>query len=178
MTINIGSEGFVFRICRKPKSRGKYMKNYLYLIVLFSMIALGIGPSRSEGKMHDKKILLSELPQPARRLLRTYFPGDRVLQCVHSRTWARYGVKVSGGYELEFDKNGRWAEIGSEHRPLSAELLDLLPRPVELCLRQNYPHSAIERMERCMNMYKLSLASPHVALYFSKSGELVKSGPD
>lgn len=93
------------------------MKNYLYLIVLFATIAWGIGPGRGENKTTDRKISMSELPQPARQLLRTYFPGARVLQCVHSRTWDEYGVKVSGGYDLEFDRKGRWEEIDSHDTP-------------------------------------------------------------
>lgn len=154
------------------------MKNYLYLVVLFSMIALGISPSRGERKTSDKKILLSELPQQAQLLLKTYFPGVRVLQCVHSRIWDQYDVKVSGGYELEFDKNGRWEEIDSDHEPLSAELINLLPQSVGVYLMQNYPGVSIENMEQRKNLYKLSLSSPDVDLYFSKTGEFVKARND
>lgn len=154
------------------------MKNYLYLIVLFSMIALGIGTGRSENKTSDRKIPMSELPQPAQKLLKTYFPGARVLQCVHSRTWDQYDVKVSGGYELEFDKNGRWEEIGSGDEPLSSELEQLLPAPVVEYLKSHYPEARVESMEQRKNMYKLSLDTPDVDLYFSKTGEFVKARND
>ncbi|HIZ27208.1 PepSY-like domain-containing protein [Barnesiella sp. An55] len=154
------------------------MKNYLYLIVLFSMIALGIGPGRGENKTGDRKISLSELPQPARLLLKTYFPGARVLQCVHSRTWDEYGVKVSGGYELGFDRKGHWEEIGSGDRPLSSELVKLLPAAVTEYLNQHYPGARVESMEQRKNIYKLTLASPQTHLYFAKSGEFVKARMD
>lgn len=154
------------------------MKNYLYLIVLFSMIALGIGAGRSENKTSDRKIPMSELPQPAQKLLKTYFPGARVLQCVHSRTWDQYDVKVSGGYELEFDKNGRWEEIGSGDKLLSPELVQLLPAPVAEYLKSHYPGVRVESMEQRKNVYKLALADSPPHLYFTKSGEFVKALDD
>lgn len=154
------------------------MKNYLYLIVLFTTIALGIGPGRGENKTTDRKISMSELPQPARQLLRTYFPGARVLQCVHSRTWDEYGVKVSGGYDLEFDRKGRWEEIDSHDNPLDSSLVKLLPAPVAEYLEQHYPGAKVESMEQRKNVYKITLVRPETHLYFSKTGEFVKERND
>ena len=154
------------------------MKNYLYLIVLFATIAWGIGPGRGENKTTDRKISMSELPQPARQLLRTYFPGARVLQCVHSRTWDEYGVKVSGGYDLEFDRKGRWEEIDSHDNPLDSSLVKLLPAPVAEYLEQHYPGAKVESMEQRKNLYKLTLVRPETHLYFSKTGEFVKERND
>ncbi len=154
------------------------MKNYLYLIVLFSMIALGISPSRGENKNSEKKISVSELPQPAQHLLKTYFPGARVIHCVHSRVWGEYEVKVSGGYELEFDKKGSWEEIDSKHTPLSSELVKLLPSGTVRYLADHYPDAHMESMEQRKDIYKISLSSPKVKLYFTKSGEFVKQKED
>lgn len=154
------------------------MKNYLYLIVLFAMIAWGIGPGRGENKTTDRKISMSELPQPARQLLRTYFPGARVLQCVHSRTWDEYGVKVSGGYDLEFDRKGRWEEIDSHDTPLDSSLVKLLPAPVAEYLELHYPGAKVESMEQRKNVYKITLVRPETHLYFSKTGEFVKERND
>ena len=154
------------------------MKNYLYLIVLFATIAWGIGPGRGENKTTDRKISMSELPQPARQLLRTYFPGARVLQCVHSRTWDEYGVKVSGGYDLEFDRKGRWEEIDSHDNPLDSSLVKLLPAPVAEYLEQHYPGAKVESMEQRKNVYKITLVRPETHLYFSKVGEFVKARND
>lgn len=154
------------------------MKNYLYLIVLFATIAWGIGPGRGENKTTDRKISMSELPQPARQLLRTYFPGARVLQCVHSRTWNEYGVKVSGGYDLEFDRKGRWEEIDSHDNPLDSSLVKLLPAPVAEYLEQHYPGAKVESMEQRKNVYKITLVRPETHLYFSKTGEFVKERND
>lgn len=154
------------------------MKNYLYLIVLFATIAWGIGPVRGENKTTDRKIPMSELPQSARRLLRTYFPGARVLQCVHSRTWNEYGVKVSGGYDLEFDRKGRWEEIDSHGNPLDSNLVKLLPAPAVEYLEQHYPGAKVESMEQRKNIYKLTLVHPAIHLYFSKAGEFVKARND
>ena len=154
------------------------MKNYLYLIVLFATIAWGIGPGRGENKTTDRKISMSELPQPARQLLRTYFPGARVLQCVHSRTWDEYGVKVSGGYDLEFDRKGRWEEIDSHDNPLDSSLVKLLPAPVAEYLEQYYPGAKVESMEQRKNVYKITLVRPETHLYFSKTGEFVKERND
>ncbi|MDM8267713.1 PepSY-like domain-containing protein [Barnesiella viscericola] len=154
------------------------MKNYLYLIVLFATIAWGIGPGRGENKTTDRKISMSELPQPARQLLRTYFPGARVLQCVHSRTWDEYGVKVSGGYDLEFDRKGRWEEIDSHDTPLDSSLVKLLPAPVAEYLEQHYPGAKVESMEQRKNVYKITLVRPETHLYFSKTGEFVKERND
>ncbi len=154
------------------------MKNYLYLIVLFTTIAWGIGPGRGENKTTDRKISMSELPQPARQLLRTYFPGARVLQCVHSRTWDEYGVKVSGGYDLEFDRKGRWEEIDSHDNPLDSSLVKLLPAPVAEYLEQHYPGAKVESMEQRKNVYKITLVRPETHLYFSKTGEFVKERND
>lgn len=154
------------------------MKNYLYLIVLFTTIAWGVGPGRGENKTTDRKISMSELPQPARQLLRTYFPGARVLQCVHSRTWDEYGVKVSGGYDLEFDRKGRWEEIDSHDIPLDSSLVKLLPAPVAEYLEQHYPGAKVESMEQRKNVYKLTLVRPETHLYFSKTGEFVKERND
>lgn len=154
------------------------MKNYLYLIVLFATIAWGIGPGRGENKTTDRKISMSELPQPARQLLRTYFPGARVLQCVHSRTWDEYGVKVSGGYDLEFDRKGRWEEIDSHDNPLDSSLVKLLPAPVAEYLEQHYPGAKVESMEQRKNVYKITLVRPETHLYFSKTGEFVKERND
>lgn len=154
------------------------MKNYLYLIVLFATIAWGIGPGRGENKTTDRKISMSELPQPARQLLRTYFPGARVLQCVHSRTWDEYGVKVSGGYDLEFDRKGRWEEIDSHDNPLDSSLVKLLPAPVAEYLEQHYPGAKVGSMEQRKNVYKITLVRPETHLYFSKTGEFVKERND
>lgn len=154
------------------------MKNYLYLIVLFATIAWGIGPGRGENKTTDRKISMSELPQPARQLLRTYFPEARVLQCVHSRTWDEYGVKVSGGYDLEFDRKGRWEEIDSHDTPLDSSLVKLLPAPVAEYLEQHYPGAKVESMEQRKNVYKITLVRPETHLYFSKTGEFVKERND
>lgn len=154
------------------------MKNYLYLIVLFATIAWGIGPGRGENKTTDRKISMSELPQPARQLLRTYFPGARVLQCVHSRTWDEYGVKVSGGYDLEFDRKGRWEEIDSHDNPLASSLVKLLPAPVAEYLEQHYPGAKVGSMEQRKNVYKITLVRPETHLYFSKTGEFVKERND
>lgn len=154
------------------------MKNYLYLIVLFSMISLGINPSRGENKVSEKKISVSELPQPAQHLLKTYFPGARVIHCIHSRTWGEYEVKIAGGYKLEFDKKGAWEEIDSRETPLSNRLVGLLPTAAIEYLDGHYPDAKIEAMEQRSNVYKLSLTRPEMKLYFTKSGEFVKQKKD
>lgn len=154
------------------------MKNYLYLVVLFSMIALGISPNRGETKVSDKKISVSELPQAAQHLLKNYFPGTRVTHCRHSQVWGEYEVKVSGGYELGFDKKGVWEEIDSKHAPLSHRLVNLLPSGAVKYLADNYPEAKVKSMEQRQNIYKISLSSPEVKLYFTKSGEFVKQKKD
>ena len=88
------------------------------------------------------------------------------------------GVKVSGGYELGFDRQGHWEEIESDDKPLSAELVKLLPAPVVEYLEQHYPGAKVESMEQRKNIYKITLVYPDTHLYFSKSGEFVKARDD
>ncbi len=150
------------------------MKNYWYLMILFFMILWGVFPGRGDDRRSDKGIPVTELPQSAQQLLRTGFPGAQVLKCEHSPVWNEYEVKIEGGYEVEFDKEGEWFEIDSDHEPLSAHVINLLPAQAIRYLLVNYADGHVESLKRSKDGYKVSLERPDVNLYFSNTGEFLK----
>lgn len=150
------------------------MKNYLFPIVVGVMIALGVNTSRGENKVTERAITVKELPQPARQLLESYFQGAAVVECVQSRLWDEYEVKLAGGYELDFDEKGHWTVIEAEEKPLPEKLLTLLPVASVKYLREHYPNAKVEELKQKRSGYKVSLAHPDVELYFLKSGEFLR----
>ena len=153
------------------------MKKLLFAFTL--LLGVTVCFASSMGKDNDR-IPYDKLPQDARNFIEKTFPGVKVIKCEREMPWTQYDVKLANGYELEFDRVGRWLEIETETSPFSPVLLKLIPANAVNYIDTQHPGSDVKKMERKTNGYKVKVKSRHETsdIHFDKNGRWKKTEHD
>lgn len=118
----------------------------------------------------DKPIAVSALPIKAQALLNNHFSRHKVvLATAESGVMSKsYDVVLRNGTKLEFDKKGNLTEIDCKRGIVPVRLI---PRPIRIYLRNNYPHQPVKKLEIKKKEYEVELANG-LDLTFNKHFQL------
>lgn len=89
----------------------------------------------------------AELPAAAQNFLKKHFSTLTINQVtVENKLFGKeYEVKLAGGGEIEFDKNGDWTKIDCQRNALPETAV---PTKILEYVKQNYPNHFVSSVER------------------------------
>lgn len=136
------------------------------MIAVCCIISCGIMANAGD----DKPIAVNALPIKAQALLNNHFSRHKVvLATAESGVVSKsYDVVLRNGAKLEFDKKGNLTEIDCKQGIVPVRLI---PRPIRIYLRNNYPHQPVKKLEIKKKEYEVELANG-LDLTFNKHFQL------
>lgn len=103
-------------------------------LVLSGLLALNFATiSCGDDRDDDNEIVISEnqLPDNAKKFLSTYFSDASVSRVekenVADDDGTLYEVRLSNGFQIDFDTNGNWTGIDGNGKDIPAAVLTLIP---------------------------------------------------
>lgn len=119
----------------------------------------------------DKPIQFSGLPRTAQQFVMQNFADKKVaLAKMESDFFGKnYDVIFVNGDKVEFDRSGNWKKIKCKYSQVSASLV---PNPIMVYVRDNYPECKIIELEKEENTYEAKLSNGW-ELKFNKNFELI-----
>lgn len=141
--------------------------NMRKLLIVISFICFVISSGAQTKGLH--------LPEQAVQFINTHFPDNKIVKIEFEDDENEYEVKLSNGYEIEFDLKGEWTEIESDYNPLPKSIIDLLPTDALTYIATKYPRRAIIKIERHNTDYEVELSNSK-ELIFNKNGKFLHKG--
>src|SRR4051812_12688575 len=140
------------------------MKNKIILLVsLFGFII---------SANAQKKIEVSELPQPAQEFLKKHFGNTSVdiakKDAEHGEKG--YEVKLKDGTEVEFWKDGSYREVDGDDKPIPTAFI---PQSVKDYVAKNHPNEKITHIDYGHKDLDVDLTNK-IDLEFTKEGKILK----
>lgn len=119
----------------------------------------------------DKPIQFSGLPRTAQQFVMQNFADKKVaLAKMESDFFPKnYDVIFVNGDKVEFDRSGNWKKIKCKYSQVPASLV---PNPIMVYVRDNYPECKIIELEKEGNTYEAKLSNGW-ELKFNKNFELI-----
>lgn len=124
----------------------------------------------------QKKIQVSELPQPAQEFLKKHFSNTTVdiakKDAEHGEKG--YEVKLKDGTEVEFWKDGSYREVDGDDKPIPT---DFIPQAVKDYVAKNHPNEKITHIDYGHKDLDVDLTNK-IDLEFTKDGKILKDKKD
>jgi len=124
----------------------------------------------------QKKIEVSELPQPAQEFLKKHFSNTTVdiakKDAEHGEKG--YEVKLKDGTEVEFWKDGSYREVDGDDKPIPT---DFIPQTVKDYVAKNHPNEKITHIDYGHKDLDVDLTNK-IDLEFTKEGKILKDKKD
>lgn len=119
----------------------------------------------------DKPIQFSGLPRTAQQFVMQNFADKKVaLAKMESDFFGKnYDVIFVNGDKVEFDRSGNWKKIKCKYSQVPASLV---PNPIMVYVRDNYPECKIIELEKEGNTYEAKISNGW-ELKFNKNFELI-----
>lgn len=119
----------------------------------------------------DKPIQFSGLPRTAQQFVMQNFADKKVALAKMESDFFRknYDVIFVNGDKVEFDRSGNWKKIKCKYSQVPASLV---PNPIMVYVRDNYPECKIIELEKEGNTYEAKLSNGW-ELKFNKNFELI-----
>lgn len=119
----------------------------------------------------DKPIQFSGLPRTAQQFVMRNFADKKVaLAKMESDFFGKnYDVIFVNGDKVEFDRSGNWKKIKCKYSQVPASLV---PNPIMVYVRDNYPECKIIELEKEGNTYEAKLSNGW-ELKFNMNFELI-----
>lgn len=145
------------------------MKKMMLLVLMTYMVGMyGIAYA-----INDKVIGTDtkQLPETAQQFLENHFKGIEVsyIKVEKDFLWKTYDVKLTNGFEIEFDGKGNWLEVDGERVKIPEAII---PEAIKTYLNKNYPGKDVISIESGKKGYKAKL-STKLELKFNNKYEFV-----
>lgn len=143
------------------------MKKLFAIAALIFALAI---PAAARDKVYRSA---SVLPQPAKELLKKYFPKVTVnMVKVDSNLLGvkDYEVVLANGTEIEFDKEGLWEEVDCGHKAVPA---GIVPGNIRSYVAKQHKGQNIVRIEKDSNDYEIEL-SDGTEMKFDRAGQFMR----
>lgn len=116
-------------------------KPFLSLLIGMALYATAC----ADGKPVVKQT--SDLPAAAQSFLKKHFSTLTVDQVTVENQFIgkKYEVKLAGGGEVEFDKNGNWTQIDCQRNAIPESVV---PAKILQYVKQNYPNHFISSIDK------------------------------
>ena len=148
------------------KVEGEFeMKRICMTLIMDSTLLLPVNAA------DDKPIQFSGLPRTAQQFVMQNFADKKVaLAKMESDFFGKnYDVIFVNGDKVEFDRSGNWKKIKCKYSQVPASLV---PNPIMVYVRDNYPECKIIELEKEGNTYEAKLSNGW-ELKFNKNFELI-----
>jgi hypothetical protein len=124
----------------------------------------------------QKKIDISELPEPARNFITKHFSGISVDKVRKDSEHGEkgYEVQLGDGTEIEFWKDGSYREVDGDDKPIPTAFID--PKITDY-VKKNYPDRKITHIDYGHKDVDVDLTGDK-DLEFSKDGKFLKGEKD
>jgi len=144
------------------------MKNKIILVV--SLFGFIISASA------QKKIEVTELPQPAQEFLKKHFSNTSidVVKKDAEHGEKGYEVKLKDGTEVEFWKDGSYREVDGGDKPIPTAFI---PQSVKDYVAKNHPNEKITHIDYGHKDLDVDLTNK-IDLEFTKEGKILKDEKD
>lgn len=144
-----------------------FFKSFLMLFIAFTITACG-------NDDDDQTITTSELPERAIVFIKTHFPEAEIISVtLDSNSRSRYEVKLSNGFDIDFDQNGDWTEVEGHGQKVPD---DIIPSAILDYVEATYPDAFIEEISKKTDRYEVDL-STDIDLIFDLDGNLIHTDP-
>jgi|SRR5690606_15804339 len=132
--------------------------NLLKTVVILSLMFGFMSCSNDDDNNNDTLIEFGELPTVTQNFINTHFPDADVLRIEEDNTPANgddyYEVKLSNGFELDFNADGEWTDIdGNGNRVPDA----IIPEAILTYTNANHNSNFIDGIEKKSYGYKIEL---------------------
>ncbi|RUT71578.1 hypothetical protein D0817_05260 [Flavobacterium cupreum] len=140
--------------------------------ITFAALLLGLAISANA----QKKIAVTELPQPAQDFLKKHFSNTTVDVAKKDAEHGEkgYEVKLKDGTEVEFWKDGSYREVDGGDKPIPTAFI---PASVKDYVAKNYPNEKITHIDYGHKDLDVDLTNK-IDLEFSKEGKFIKGEKD
>ena len=144
------------------------MKTRIFLAI--ALLTLAISASA------QKKIEVTELPQPAQDFLKKHFSNTAVASAKKDAEHGEKGfeVKLKDGTEVEFWKDGSYREIDGGDKPIPT---DFIPDNIKAYVAKNHPNEKITHIDYGHKDLDVDLTN-NIDLEFTKDGKILKDKKD
>ena len=144
------------------------MKNKINLVV--SLFGFIISASA------QKKIEVTELPQPAQEFLKKHFSNTSidVVKKDAEHGEKGYEIKLKDGTEIEFWKDGSYREVDGGDKPIPTAFI---PQSVKDYVAKNHPNEKITHIDYGHKDLDVDLTNK-IDLEFTKEGKILKDEKD
>lgn len=144
------------------------MKNKIILVV--SLFGFIISASA------QKKIEVTELPQPAQEFLKKHFSNTSidVVKKDAEHGEKGYEVKLKDGTEVEFWKDGSYREVDGGDKPIPTAFI---PQSVKDYVAKKHPNEKITHIDYGHKDLDVDLTNK-IDLEFTKEGKILKDEKD
>lgn len=149
------------------------MRKFLTLFVIGIVAVMAWSCSDDDDK--DRPLSYDSLPAVTKSFIETYFPGDKPVSVSREgkNELAEYDVKLTSGFELEFDAAGQWVEVDG---PMAATIpnQDFIPQPIRDYVAEHYPAPlAINSISRDARGYEVELTDL-LEIEFDLNGNFIR----
>lgn len=140
--------------------------------ITFAALLLGFAISANA----QKKIAVTELPQPAQDFLKKHFSNTPIHVAKKDAEHGEkgYEVKLKDGTEVEFWKDGSYREVDGGDQPIPTAFI---PDAVKDYVAKNYPNEKITHIDYGHKDLDVDLTNK-IDLEFTKEGKLIKGKKD
>ena len=160
--------GFVYFIITY-KSECKSMKK-LWITALLSAMFISISIF-VYAERREKEVKIEDLPQNVQEFISSHF-GEEEISSARIVKYGYHKVMLSNGYEVLFDRQGRWLEMENKmNDALPASTISLLPQPAQEYMQQKYPNGVVYCIERNHQGYEIKMKEKHpLKIHFDTKG--------
>ncbi len=115
------------------------------------------------------------IPLKATSFLSDHFSGVairkvKVKKYATEAAQKKYEVKLINGVEVDFNSDGDWLEVDGNHQAIPNAIL---PKNVAHYIKNNYPNSAVEKIEKEATKYEVELLNG-IDLEFDLQGNFLR----
>lgn len=132
--------------------------NLLKTVVILSLMFGFMSCSNDDDNNNDTLIEFGELPTVTQNFINTHFPDADVLRIEEDNTPANgddyYEVKLSNGFELDFNADGEWTDIDGNGNQVPDAII---PEAILTYTNANHSSNFIDGIEKKSYGYKIEL---------------------
>lgn len=127
----------------------------------------------------EKEVEMKDLPTIAQEFITNHF-AQYAVNNIRVVKYGYYKVNLNDGYEILFDRKGKWNEIENKmHTALPASVVALLPANTTNYLSEKYPQWTIYGIERNKHGYEVELhGDKKIELHFDPNGNFRREKTD
>lgn len=153
------------------------MKKVIFALSCLLAVGFTTISCRDDDNDDETTISTSQLPDRARDFIKIHFANSSIVRAEKSpeqdySDGSIYEVKLNNGFEIEFTKEGEWAEISGNGNTFPNSIIALLPISANEFILEKHPNAQIREINKRYTGYFIELQS-RLTLHFNVKGEFL-----